>query len=533
VKTESPASTLLSVLGSAIRRLAEGGSGEELLPGLLKELTVRCGAERAFLVELEGAGPAVSCSATIDGDSVPDAANRIPVALFEAARNAPPGVFRPGGENLPPRVAEEFRALDRKGLLLYRLVDSRGKPIFVFLENRFCPIEEEAAFHAETLLVLDVMRLCRWASGVTGELETIRRELAKAEALVAETRAPRMSAPALEPSTRSRNRDVSSPPSFKGDYGAIITCSPRMYSIFSVIDKVAHTSAPVLITGESGTGKELIARAIHDNSPRAGKPFVPENCAALTETLLESELFGYVKGAFTGAAGSKKGLFELADGGTLFLDEVGEMSLGMQKKLLRALQEGVVRPVGGKNYIRVDVRIISATNMDLVQAFKEERFREDLYYRLNVIAIELPPLRDRVEDIPLLVEHFLKELAEENSPPKKIRPEAMALLQSYHWPGNVRQLQNEVQRLHALSGEVIEVEDLSPKIRTQAEKRRGFSLSELELLPLKEAISIFERELLRKALERFGGNKTKVAERLGIPKTSLYNKLQKHKLLGR
>ncbi len=496
---------------------------EALVPCLLRQLAETYNAERAFVVEPEGQKQRVIASTTIDGDQVPEAADRVPAALLQAARLSDATVFTPATEDLPTAISQEFAALGRQGALLLRLRVTSGKPTFVFLENRFCPLAEDEGSTAAA--IVETLRLSLCISDLQKLLTSQAAELEKAEALLAETREPK-----VVPSVPAGRKRIATSTCFKGDYSAIVTCSPRMYAIFKVIDKVAHTSAPVLITGDSGTGKELVARAIHDNSPRAGKPFIPENCAALTETLLESELFGYVKGAFTGASAPRKGLFELASGGTLFLDEVGEMSPGMQKKLLRVLQEGVIRPVGGKEFIPVDVRIISATNRDLAQAFQQESFREDLFYRLNVITLELPPLRDRVEDIPLLLEHFLSELAGEDGEPNKISHEALAVLKSYRWPGNVRQLQNEAQRLHALSGQTIEVEDLSAKIRTTSETKSGFSFSDLELLPLKHAMESFEREFLRRALKRFGGNKTKVAKGLGVPKTSLYNKLQKHNL---
>ena len=222
----------------------------------------------------------------------------------------------------------------------------------------------------------------------------------------------------------------------------------------------------------------------------------------------------------------------MADGGTLFLDEVGEMSLNMQKKLLRVLQENVIRPVGGKDLVPVDARIISATNRDLVLEVQEGQFREDLYYRLNVITIDLPPLRERPEDVPLLVRHFLEELARKHGAPKRVAPEALEFLGSYHWPGNVRELHNEIQRVYALAGETIEARDLSVKIRNRDQAARGFTMADLELLPLKQAVESFEREFLRRALARFSGSRSRIAQTLGVPKTSLYQKLQKYGLMG-
>ncbi|MGE0711473.1 MAG: sigma 54-interacting transcriptional regulator [Planctomycetota bacterium] len=233
------------------------------------------------------------------------------------------------------------------------------------------------------------------------------------------------------------------------NYDQIVGQSPRMQTIFQLLDRVTDTTVPVFIHGESGTGKELVAKAIHYNGPRKKFRLISENCAATSETLLESELFGYVKGAFTGAQADRKGLFELASKGTLFLDEVGDMSLGMQKKLLRVLQEGEIRRVGGKDQLKVDVRIISASNKDLKKLVEDGHFREDLYYRLNVVKVDLPPLRERKEDLPLLIEHFLKE--ELTGPPKSFSPEAMQMLMRYNWPGNIRELKNVVERAKIIS----------------------------------------------------------------------------------
>ncbi|MGQ9591191.1 MAG: sigma-54 interaction domain-containing protein, partial [Planctomycetota bacterium] len=318
----------------------------------------------------------------------------------------------------------------------------------------------------------------------------------------------------------------------KGDYSAIVGSSPCMLEIFRVLDRISNSNAPVLIAGESGTGKELIAHAVHDNSPRRGKVFVSENCGALTETLLESELFGYVKGAFTGATKDSKGLFELAEGGTLFLDEVGDMSPGMQKKLLRVLQEGVIRRVGGKEYIPVDVRVISATNKDLLEEVRAGNFREDLYYRLNVITIRVPSLRERKEDIPELVENFLEEVAKETGVRKRIEPAAVQRLAQYNWPGNVRELKNEIRRLHALAEGDIGLHDLSETILAGEDRDRPFHAlgTEIYQLTLKDATERLEREMIRNAIIQARGNKSLVAKMLQVPKTSLYTKINKYGL---
>jgi transcriptional regulator with GAF, ATPase, and Fis domain len=271
---------------------------------------------------------------------------------------------------------------------------------------------------------------------------------------------------------------------FRYEYSRIVGESPALLAVLRTLDRIIDSELPVVITGESGTGKELIARAIHENGPRAGRAFVRENCAAIPESLLESELFGYRKGAFTGATHDKRGLFEEGDGGSVFLDEIGEMSLGMQSKLMRVLQEGEIRPVGSPSTIRVDVRLISATNRDLRKLVAEGRFREDLFFRLNVVGIHMPPLRERAGDVPILVEAFLRAAAKRTGgPPKKLDPAALECLVRHDWPGNVRELENEIQRAYALSGPTIRVSDLSPEVlhrpagrepkRTAAKTRRN------------------------------------------------------------
>src|SRR5262249_5330188 len=296
---------------------------------------------------------------------------------------------------------------------------------------------------------------------------------------------------------------------FKHDFSAIVGRSKKLVDIFRVLDRVVDSAVSVVIQGESGTGKELVARAIHFNSPRRIKRFVTENCAAIPETLLESELFGYKRGAFTGADREKSGLFETAHEGTLFLDEIGDMSLEMQKKLLRALQEGEIRPVGGSTTIRVNVRIISASNKNLKKMMEEGRFREDLYYRLAVITVNVPPLRERREDIPTLVEYFLDKAARENGLPRKKFSEASLMhLSSYAWPGNVRELENEIRRAVALtSADVILPDGLSEQIRPAREAPPG-SAEEDDPSTLKEivkkATEDIEREVISKALARAG-----------------------------
>jgi DNA-binding NtrC family response regulator len=312
------------------------------------------------------------------------------------------------------------------------------------------------------------------------------------------------------------------------DLKTIIGKSEEMQNIFKLVDKVAETDSTILIYGESGTGKELIARAIHYRSQRSNGPFVSINCGALPESLLESELFGHVKGSFTGAIKDKEGLFKVAQGGTFFLDEVGETSLTIQVKLLRVLQEREVIPVGGTNPIKVDVRLIAATNADLEKAIKHDRFRPDLYYRLNVIPVHLPPLRKRRDDVPLLVNHFLTKFNDSLEPEKQkgITKESMEVLMGYDWPGNVRELENVVERAVILEdSKLITVESLPDKLR-----RREPSTQRLITDKAQVTLEELEREYLIKVLNDTSWQKKKASAILGINASTLYRKIQRYGL---
>jgi DNA-binding NtrC family response regulator len=301
------------------------------------------------------------------------------------------------------------------------------------------------------------------------------------------------------------------------DVTSIVGRARPMLEVYKLIALVSPTPKTVLIVGETGSGKELVARAIHKNSPRAAKPFLAINCAAMPEHLLESELFGHVRGAFTGAISDKRGLFEEASAGTLFLDEIGDMSVPLQSKLLRVLQDMEVRRVGGNIGVKVDVRVIAATNRPLRQLVTEKRFREDLYYRLNVVTIEVPPLRDRPGDLPLLVDHFLAKHARAvDRPAPSIAPEALEALRRYPFPGNVRELEHALESAVTLAKRpVILLEDLSEAIRTHAPERT----------PTLEEV---EKEHIKKVLGQTGGNRQEAAEILGIDRTTLWRKLKQY-----
>ncbi|SNR80562.1 regulatory protein, Fis family [Humidesulfovibrio mexicanus] len=329
----------------------------------------------------------------------------------------------------------------------------------------------------------------------------------------------------------------------------IIGNSPALREVYKVLEKVAPTDSTVLVTGESGTGKELLVRALHKNSKRADKPFVPINCGAIPKELLESELFGHEKGAFTHAIRSRPGRFELADGGTIFLDEIGEMDLSLQVKILRALQEKEIERVGGTGTKKVDVRVVAATNRDLEGEVAAGRFREDLFYRLNVIPMHLPPLRERGEDIMALAEHFLKGFCQDKDRKQlSLGAQARAMLIGYDWPGNVRELENFMERLSILcEGPHVMPEDLPEKIQRAAgveptpvaaaeSPQQGFRWPELKDMRdkgqgLKEFLDEIEERLLQEALAEASGVKNQAAELLGIKRTTLIEKLKKRNLL--
>ena len=302
-----------------------------------------------------------------------------------------------------------------------------------------------------------------------------------------------------------------------------------MQKIHGMITRVAGSDATVLITGESGTGKELVARAVHNLSPRADHPFVPVNCAALPDDLLESELFGHVRGAFTGALAAREGMFQLANGGTILLDEVGEMTFPLQAKLLRILQNQEVRAVGSDRSISVDVRVIAATNKDLMSEVKNGTFREDLFYRLQVIPIHLPPLRARRSDIPLLVNHFLNRHNQKYGSAVQISPEAMVYLWEYDWPGNVREVENLIERLVILTeNDQIGPSDLPPYLRSFiSEKKLPHPTLNNGEVDLRQALEQFEDRLIDEALRRTNGNKSKAAELLGLKRTTLVAKIRR------
>jgi len=308
-------------------------------------------------------------------------------------------------------------------------------------------------------------------------------------------------------------------------YKELIGTSPKMQRVYKLIEKVSQHNYPVLILGESGTGKELVARSIHFSGPRCSRQFVPVDCSSLAPTLIESELFGYVKGAFTGAVHSKQGVFESADGGTLFLDEIGNLPVDMQAKLLRVLQEREVKPVGGNERVSVNVRVIAATNRDLDAAVRQNTFRKDLFFRLNVVQIRIPPLRERKTDIPILAQAFLEKFVDPGGSVPILSEDAMSMLTSYEWPGNVRELENAIQRAVALrSSPILHSGDLPSNVQNDPGSEP--LVADDKTVPLDE----MERRAILQALQETYGDKLAAARALRIGKTTLYRKLKQYQL---
>jgi two-component system response regulator HydG len=313
----------------------------------------------------------------------------------------------------------------------------------------------------------------------------------------------------------------------KHGFGSIIGRSPEMEKLYRIIAKAAQSTHPVLIMGESGTGKELVARSIHYSGPFHDKPFIPVDCGSLVPTLIESELFGYVRGAFTGAVRAKEGLLAIAQGGTIFLDEIGELPVDLQAKLLRAIQEKEIRPVGSTKRININVRILAATNRDLEAAVADGTFRRDLYFRLNVLSLRIPPLRDRKQDIPLLAEHFLERLSRNTGAQRSLSEDALNIMIGYDWPGNVRELENCLERACALSsGPYIQTSDLPSPIQNAHHPIPREATEGGKIVPIAD----LEREAILRTIDQLKGDKLLAARMLGIGKTTLYRKLKEYSI---
>ncbi|MBL4845638.1 MAG: sigma 54-interacting transcriptional regulator [Planctomycetes bacterium] len=505
------------------------------------------GAERGFLILSEGGEIRVKVSRNIDQESLRDAREKISETLVRDVLSDGKAVLLTDAAN-DERYGGRQSILNMKlrSVLVVPLTHREGTMGAIYLDNRFASSRFDATTQdrlelvaASAAVAIENARLFEENMRQQEELLHAKEELERLNQLLRERVEvqDRQLTKARE-ALAARREAIS----LKYSYDNIVTASPKMLEIFSILDKVTDSNVPVLIQGESGTGKELVARALHFNGPRRKLRFVSENCAAIPINLMESEFFGHVKGAFTGATTDKMGLFEVADGGTLFLDEIGDMDLDMQTKLLRVLQDGVLRRVGSKDFKRVNVRIVSATNKDLLQCMKEGKFREDLYYRLNVINIMLPPLRDRREDVPLLAEHFLKQQTRQSGAGERtLSDEVLDVFLRYHWQGNIRELENEIMRASALSKDLIGPEHLSRTVIEGARqpladapkdaKVRGLLLTGKTLKELvAEEVDALETTAITEVLRRTGYKKSKAARVLGISRPTLDAKIEKHGL---
>ncbi|MBI4614461.1 MAG: sigma 54-interacting transcriptional regulator [Planctomycetes bacterium] len=527
-RTGCPECARLARVVEVATMLAGETDPERLLARILDAAIDLSGAERGFLVRTDPGGFRISAARNLERSTLERSIDQISRTICaEVAKTGAPLVLADAGRDSRFREAGSVIDLALRSVLCLPLAHQEEILGVLYLDNRFA----KGIFGSA-----DAAALGAFASSAAVSLQQARllARLVQREREIAEMNR------SLELSLDERTRELATVKETlatrqaefetRYSYGRILGKSEAMQKVFRLLDKIVPTDVPVILQGESGTGKELVARAIHFGGPRKAGPFVSLNCAAVAEPLLESELFGHEKGSFTGATEPKKGLFELASGGTLFLDEVADMPAAMQKSLLRALQEGEIRRVGGKDMIRVDVRIVAATNADLRELVEEEGFRADLYYRFAGVTIELPPLRRRPEDIPLLAQALLEETCRDQGREAALSPEALRVLLAHPWPGNVRQLANEIRRAVAVGGESIGPDDFSPELtrRTPPPALEG-PVGEATLKVLVEAL---ERKAILDVLARAGGNKTNAAKILGLSRPGLRKKMARYGIEG-
>ncbi len=526
--------------------MAEARRPEAVLRLIVDTLIQFTGAERGFFIlfERDEQGRTqrrVAAARNFDKEEVKDALDKVSRAIERrtlASGDPVVVVDAPSDERFSG--SESIADMRLRSILAVAVRGREGPAGLLYLDNRF----ERGVFQDSHLPLIrtfaDQAAVALQNATLHAENERRLEELTTAKAEVEELnriladRVAQTSAELMEVKEHVLREREDAP--LKYSYQNLVGHSRAMRDVLTLLDKVTDSDVPVLIQGESGTGKELVARALHFNGPRKAQPFISENCAAIPESLLESELFGYQKGAFTGAAADRKGLFEAANGGTIFLDEIGDMPIEMQKKLLRVLQEREVRRVGGSRAIPIDVRVVAASNRDLRELSAKGGFREDLYFRLAVITIQLPPLRARREDVPALVQHFLDEIAREQGGERRsVSDDAMRALMAYHWPGNVRELRNEVQRAAALSDKVILPLILSDAV--MGARVQVPAVADLGRKPLREMVrevtEALERGVIEAALARSQGRKARAARLLGVSRPTLDAKIEAYGLAVR
>jgi len=520
-------------LAGGLRSILEINKGlvrekkEDRLLSLIMDAAIDLsGAERGFLIIAKGGKLVAKAAYNMEGGPVADPEYEISRTITrKAMETRRPVLSSDAGVDERWSGMESVAALKLRSVVCVPLISEDGVLGALYVDNRV----ERGAFadsHVRLLTAFaDQAALAIVSSRMNAEARRRERELAKKHRQVEQLNSRlAVELDEAKESLASRQTELE----FRYDYRQIVGRSRVIRQVLATLDKVTDLNVPVFIEGESGTGKELVARALHFNGPRRAQPFVTENCSAIPDTLIEKVLFGHVKGAFTGADEDAPGLFEQAHGGTLFLDEVGDMSAEMQKKILRVLQEGEIRRVGGKTMQAVDVRIVCATNRDVEAMKVAGDFREDLFWRLVVVRLRIPSLRQRPDDVPLLVDHFLTGFSEEMGIPKKaVEAGALDLLSRYSWPGNVRELANEVRRAVALADDRITVAVLSERIRTSPPAPAVDWTKERSL---KEVVSEVERTMILRELERCDGNKTKAAKALGLSRLGLRNKIDRYGL---
>jgi len=510
------------------RRILSQMNLERLLDLILDEAIQLSGAERGFVVLLKQGGIEVESARNMDKESLKKASEKISSSIIREVTQSQGAVLTmDAGEEEKLRKSESVHRMKLRSVLAVPLRSGEAIQGVIYLDNRFASgvFQEE---HAKVVSIFaDQASLAITHAQLLEENRRRQKELEGNQKMIIrlnKTLEEKLSSQEQELEKAKLILQTHDPESPRSDrYKELIGESKAMKEVLQIMDRIMESDVTVYIHGESGTGKELIARALHYNGPRRGQIFASTNCASYSETLLESELFGHVRGAFTGAEKDKKGLFEYATSGTVFLDEVADMSGGMQAKLLRVLQEGEIKPVGSNKSVKVNVRIISATNKDLGVLVKDGKFRKDLFYRLNVVRINLPPLRDRRADVPMLVDHFMKN-NKMGIPPNflSIDAESKKALMAYDWPGNIRELENEINRALVMGKGGITRDLLSDNIREKYE----FEEEMRNDLNLPRQIANFERKIIERALVEAQGNKAKAAKMLGISRFTLHQKIR-------